>query len=203
MINKSLKIFVKNPEIGKVKTRLAATVGDQEALKIYHHLLSYTQKVVLKVDTKKEVWYSKYVDETDLWAGELFIKKEQRGKHLGIRMKTAFQDSFLEDKHAQVVLIGSDCAELESCHINKAFEKLKSNDIVIGPAKDGGYYLIGMSKFLPSVFDDINWSTAEVLTQTIEKINTLNSSYYLLETLSDIDHFEDWEKIKDRVLSND
>lgn len=203
MVQKTIKIFVKNPEIGKVKTRLAASVGDKEALSIYQNLLGYTKQIVSKVNGKKEVWYSKFLDENDLWENDFFRKNVQQGEDLGARMKQAFEKSFLLNEHELVILIGSDCAELETAHINEAFEKLKKNDLVIGPAKDGGYYLIGMSKFSPEVFDEINWSTSKVLEQTIRKINEHGASFYLLEALNDVDELEDWERVKDKVIAND
>lgn len=203
MLNKTLKIFIKNPEIGKVKTRLAASVGDEQALSIYQKLLNYTKEVALKVDATKEVWYSQWIDEEDLWGDEFFAKKIQVGNELGDRMKQAFQEAFSKDEHAHVILIGSDCAELETDHIKNAFEELKKVDIVIGPAKDGGYYLIGMSKFTPEIFDGINWSTSLVFDQTIEKVNELDASYSLLKSLNDVDTIKDWNRIKGKILGND
>ncbi|GAB5410121.1 MAG: TIGR04282 family arsenosugar biosynthesis glycosyltransferase [Balneolaceae bacterium] len=202
-MNNTLKIFVKNPEIGKVKTRLAATVGDKEALKVYYSLLSYTKELVLKVEAEKEVWYSEFIDTSDLWNNEGFTKKKQEGEDLGARMKKAFQDSFLKDEQAHVILIGSDCAELEEDHLKNAFEHLRDTDVVIGPAKDGGYYLVGMSKFLPELFEGVRWSTSEVLQQTMEKIKRLSVSYYLLEALNDVDNSQDWERVRTRITSND
>jgi len=199
----TVKIFVKNPEVGKVKTRLASKVGEELALKIYQQLLSYTEKMVSSVVAKREVWYSQYLNENDLWDNELFEKNVQIGDNLGSRMRQAFQESYLKNENAKVVLIGSDCAELEKAHINDAFEKLTTNELVIGPAKDGGYYLIGMSKFMPEVFDKISWSTSQVLEQTLKRANGINASYYLLEKLNDVDEVEDWEQIKHKLISHD
>lgn len=202
-MKKTLKIFVKNPERGKVKTRISASVGDDYALSIYKELLHYTKKVVLKINAQKEIWYSHFVDENDLWEKSFFTKEVQLGKDLGLRMKQAFQQTFLKDEHAQIVLIGSDCAELEEGHINEAFELLKKTDVVIGPAEDGGYYLIGMSKFIPEIFDEITWSSSKVLDQTISKVNEQGIRFNLLETLSDVDEYGDWERVKSKVLSHD
>ncbi len=198
MVQRKIKIFVRNPEKGKVKTRLAASVGDEQALSIYLKLLHYTKEIVLNVEAQKEVWYSSFIDEKDLWANKFFTKKKQEGQDLGMRMKNAFQETFFSDKNAQVVLIGSDCAELKKSHIIEAFNQLNKQSIVIGPAKDGGYYLIGMSKYVPEVFEGIDWSTSNVLKQTIGKINESGKTFYLLKELSDIDTIEDWVRIKKR-----
>ncbi len=203
MLINTLKIFVKNPELGKVKTRLASKVGEEQALEIYKQLLCYTNKLVSSVDTIREVWYSECLNENDLWDNEVFEKKVQIGDNLGTRMKVAFQESYLKNEHAKVVLIGSDCAELEESHINEAFNKLRTNELVIGPARDGGYYLIGMSKFIPEIFDEINWSTSRVLEQTLARAKEGQISYHLLEALNDVDEFEDWERIKHKLESYD
>jgi glycosyltransferase A (GT-A) superfamily protein (DUF2064 family) len=92
------------------------------------------------------------------------------------------------------LLIGSDCAQLKISHIEYAFEVLKEKDVVIGPSLDGGYYLIGMKKCHQSLFTDIEWSTENVLSQTLEKIDSEGLSFGLLEQLSDIDEWEDWVK---------
>jgi rSAM/selenodomain-associated transferase 1 len=107
-------------------------------------------------------------------------------------MKNAFQQ--ICQTHQKVVIIGSDCPSLTKEIINEAFEKLKSFPFVIGPAKDGGYYLLGMNQHSPTIFDNISWSTSHVFPKTIEFIERLNKTYYLLPELSDIDNEEDWKK---------
>lgn len=197
-----IKVFIKNPEKGKVKTRLAVTLGDLEALKVYKLLLSYTRGVVLQVEAQKEVWYSSFIDHEDDWDGNVFSKKLQRGFDLGERMKRAFGISFGEEGLQSVVLIGSDCAELTQEILEEAFTKLRTHELVLGPAEDGGYYLIGMSKFIPDIFDEIEWSTKNVLNQTISNAERAGVSFSLLVELSDVDTIEDWEKIKEK-LSDD
>ena len=107
-------------------------------------------------------------------------------------MQVAFRNAF--EINQKVVIVGSDCASLTSEIIQQAFDQLDENDFVIGPALDGGYYLLGMRTFEPSVFEDIEWSTEQVLPQTISKIEVLNKRYYLLPALSDIDYEADWKK---------
>ncbi|MBO6522617.1 MAG: TIGR04282 family arsenosugar biosynthesis glycosyltransferase [Balneolaceae bacterium] len=203
MPSKTIKIFVKNPEKGAVKTRLAVSVGQEKALFVYEKLLGYTKNLVLDVEAQKEVWYSKFVDHNDQWSEGFFIKKLQSGSNLGERMKQAFKESFSESAKQKVVLIGSDCAELTTEIIDQAFEKLRVIDLVIGPAEDGGYYLIGMSKFIPEIFDGIDWSTESVLSQTFTKARNSYAKVSLLPKLNDVDTIEDWEKVKERFNTND
>lgn len=198
MAKVKLIIFVKNEEVGKVKTRLAKTVGDEEALKIYQKLLQHTFDQVKPLEVKKEVWYSKYIDKDDLWNEEIFSKKIQRGNDLGERMSQACRESFGEEGMQKVVIIGSDCAELTTEILYQAFRALDQYDLVIGPATDGGYYLLGMSSYFPALFKDIAWSSDIVLKQTIKKAKHEKADYYLLEELNDVDQNEDWELVKDR-----
>ncbi len=197
---RTIKIFIKNPQKGRVKTRLAASVGDEQALLIYKELLNYTRKIVTHSSAAKEVWYSEFVDLEDNWNARVFKKKLQEGIDLGARMKNAFRDSYKNKKPESVVLIGSDCAELTEGIISRAFESLRGSDLVFGPAKDGGYYLVGMSKYIPEIFDEIAWSTERVLNQTLLKVKLLNHSFVLLPELNDVDTIEDWEKVKSTMI---
>ena len=190
---KGVIVFVKNPELGKVKTRLAATVGDKEALSIYHKLLEYTRGVLLDLEeTQRFVFYSSFIDDGDDWSNANFHKYIQEGLDLGQRMSTAFKLIF--EKCDKVVIIGSDCTQLKSSHINSAFDFLESKDMVIGPSHDGGYYLLGLNKHNPFLFQNIEWSSASVLKETLDKADHLNLQYTMLEELSDIDNEEDWRR---------
>ena len=193
MTDKGLLIFIKNPIKGKAKTRLAATVGDDEALRIYKELLRHTRETATDIDANRYLSYSFFIDENDEWSNELFQKSLQISGNLGLKMKTAFEDAFAKGNQ-KVVAIGSDCASLTTEIVKEAFDKLETHDFVIGPADDGGYYLLGMRTFAPTVFDDVVWSTEQVLPKTIENIQHLNKTYDLLPTLSDIDYEEDWKK---------
>ena len=189
----ALILFVKNPEKGKVKTRIAKTAGEELALKVYQSLLTYTRNLAAEVAADKLLYYSSFVDKGDAWNPEVFSKRLQTGTDLGQRMAIAFEQAF-KIGYQKVVIIGSDCATLTPAIVMNAYEKLEKHPFVLGPAKDGGYYLLGMNRLETSVFEGIQWSTPDVLTQTIEKIKALEMSYALLETLSDIDYWEDWEK---------
>jgi uncharacterized protein len=191
---KAIIIFIKNPVLGKVKTRLAATVGDEKALAIYHQLLLHTQKITSSLDAQRLLFYSDHVEKNDDWSSILFEKKVQNGHDLGERMKNAFAETL--SKNQKVIIIGSDCAELTTAILDEAFLSLEKNDFVVGPAVDGGYYLLGMNYFEPALFDDIVWSSDAVLEKTIEKIKNLNKNVAFLPQLNDTDNEEDWLKIK-------
>lgn len=195
-----LIIFVKNEEAGKVKTRLARSIGDDKALEVYQKLLGYTYEITRGLPVEKEAWYSRFIPENDIWSEGVFSKKVQSGENLGERMSGAFQKAF-EEEADKVVIIGSDCAELTSEIIEKAFEELGSSEFVIGPAQDGGYYLLGMRNFHPEVFQEIDWSTGSVYKQTIRKMENALGSISTLEMLNDVDTIEDWCQIKSKILN--
>jgi len=185
-------VFVRKPELGKVKTRLAESVGPQKALDIYKALLLHTRNVVENVDTKRFVFYHESIDYSDEWAAEKFSKKKQVDGNLGEKLQDAFDVCFKTCN--QVVVIGSDCASLHPSHIETAFSFLQKSDTVIGPTYDGGYYLLGMNKYNPSLFQGINWSTETVFDETVSAITENNLTYTTLDKLSDIDYLEDWKK---------
>ncbi|MEX0859140.1 MAG: TIGR04282 family arsenosugar biosynthesis glycosyltransferase [Balneolaceae bacterium] len=193
MPKNKLIIFVKNEEIGKVKTRLAESIGDAQALKIYRQLLRHTHEQASRTNATKEVWYSNFITENDLWDSGNFTKKKQSGSDLGARMSGAFRESLQLKKAQNVVLIGSDCPGLTAEIINNAFRQLSGKNIVIGPALDGGYYLIGMSSYFPELFENMVWSTDSVLEDTVEIIRKTGASFALLEELNDVDTAEDLE----------
>jgi rSAM/selenodomain-associated transferase 1 len=195
MQERALIIFIKNKEKGKVKTRLAATVGNDEALNIYEQLLELTKDVTKKTSTTRYVYYSSHIEMIDEGETDYFNKKTQRGADLGARMNNAFEDILQQHKYA--VIIGSDCAALTTQIIESAFESLTSHDLVIGPALDGGYYLLGMKKLHNKLFQDIVWSTETVLQDTLLQAQKTNLSVHQLQTLSDIDNEIDWNTYLD------
>lgn len=188
----ALIIFIKNPEKGKVKTRLAKTVGDDQALKIYKVLMAHTRSLASKIQAKRYLFYSQYINEQDDWSKDLFVKDLQSEGDLGHKMASAFQSVLTQ--HQKAIIIGSDCASLSVSIIQDAVQALDQHDFVIGPALDGGYYLLGMQTFEPSLFKEIPWSTESVAQLTIEKIKAKGKSHFVLPALSDIDFEEDWNK---------
>ncbi len=187
---KLLIIFYKNPVLGKVKTRLAATLGDQKAFAIYLQLAHHTQQICQTIAVDKVVYYSDYMDTADFWEAAHFKKEVQRGETLGERMLNAFAQSFQND-YQQVCIIGTDCLELTANVLQQAFDDLIKKDIVLGLAKDGGYYLLGMKKVHESFFYNKKWSTHTVGHDTLLDILHQRKTYSLLPLLSDVDVEED------------
>lgn len=183
-----LLIFTRNPELGKAKTRLAKTVGDETALEIYTFLLQRTRDVSSKVNADKAVYYSVKIRENDIWDKANFQKHQQFGEDLGIRMLNAFKNGF-EAGYKKVMIIGSDLYDLSEKNIEKGFTELNTNDVVIGPAEDGGYYLLGMNILQENVFRNKEWGTETVRVATLKDLE--NKKVKLLEFKNDIDVYED------------
>lgn len=185
-----LLMFLKNPEQGQVKTRLAETIGAEKALEVYRQLLTLTKQATDDLHCAKQLWYSKFIPDKDQWSRSGYSRHVQSGVDLGERMKNAFKDAFAAD-FEKVVIIGSDCANLSSEIIEQAFHALDKTEIVIGPSEDGGYYLLGMSSFYPVLFNNIAWSTSSVLNKTVSIAEENKLSLELLTTLNDIDTEKD------------
>ena len=194
MQNKNaILLFTKNPELGKVKTRLAKTIGNERALEIYKTLLTHTQSIASPIDADKFVFYSDTINETDQWSAADYHKKLQFNGDLGQRMAAAFQEAFSLG-YQSVCIIGSDCYELTSAIISEAFSKLSDHDVVIGPTHDGGYYLLGMKLLYKPLFLNKSWSTDTVFSDTINDFDTLSLTSYRLIKLSDVDEEKDLPK---------
>jgi rSAM/selenodomain-associated transferase 1 len=185
-----LMTFVKNPELGKAKTRLAKTIGKGKALEVYKALLSHTCNVAADLPCDKIVFYADWINLDDIWPSDVFKKDLQAEGDLGNRMSKAFETAF-ELGYKKVVIIGSDCYDITQEIIMEGFSELEKKDVVIGPALDGGYYLLGMKKSHKELFIDKSWSNKELLNETIVSIDALELSYNLLTPLSDVDHEED------------
>lgn len=185
-----LIIFYRNPELGKVKTRLAATIGDAKAYSIYLLLSEHTRYVVEKLPFHKILYYSDFVDPDDNWSTAVHEKLTQSGDDLGEKMETAFRTGF-SCGYKSICVIGTDCLDLNARIIKEAFRKLLTHDVVIGPAVDGGYYLLGMNYLHPAVFKNKNWGSNSVLTETLNDLKMSGLSFWQLETLNDIDRAED------------
>lgn len=198
-----LVIFVKNPKKGKVKTRLAKESSEILALDVYNTLLKYTRKITLGLEVEKEVWYSTSIDSGDIWEEGVFKKEIQKGGSIGERMQNAFKAGFQNGEIDKMILIGSDCAEISQEIIEEAFSKLDNSDVILGPAEDGGYYLIGMNSYFSQVFQNIDWSTSQVLEQTTNRVIEAELSYSLLEELKDVDVLDDWLAVKHRFPEYD
>lgn len=186
-------IFVKNAELGKVKTRLATQIGHERALEIYQFLLQHTQCAISPLEADIRVYYSEYLPEVDLWDLSVHTKHLQEGSTLGERLIHALKESF-EHGYSKIVVIGSDCPQLSASHIEKAFKELEEVDIVLGPARDGGYYLIAMNRLHEHLFLHKSWSSKHVFDQTLDDLIENKLSWFELPILSDIDTIEDLER---------
>ncbi len=182
-------VFVKNIKLGKVKTRLAKTIGNQGAFEVYKELVDITKNALENLNTEKRIYFSEMVIETK-WPN--LYKAVQIGGDLGERMKNAFLKGF-QDGFERIVLIGSDLPDINETHIKNGLEALNETDTVFGPAEDGGYYLIGLSKMNELVFNNKPWSQSNLLDETLHELKENNITFSTLETLNDIDTFEDLE----------
>ncbi len=190
MNEEALIIFVKNAEVGKVKTRLAKDIGDEKALEIYQELLNHTHKITSTLPQDIFVFYGSFIPNTDQFIRSGYKLFVQQGDDLGQRMSHAFSQVFALG-YKKVAIIGSDCLELEPLFLEKAFECLEFREYIIGPARDGGYYLLGMKSFDPGIFRDIAWSTSTVFQKTAEYIRSVGNDFHVLPPLSDVDTIDD------------
>ncbi len=190
MSDRLLIIFSKNPVAGRVKTRLAASIGDPEALRVYETLRGLTEKATSGADAEKAIFYSDFIPETDLFLTGNVTAHLQDGADLGERMHRAFLKGF-ELGFGRVVLIGTDCPDLSTFLIDRAFECLTGDEAVMGPARDGGFYLVGLSRPFPELFLDRIWSTPEVLNDSLRIVREHRAGCALLPALSDIDTIDD------------
>ncbi len=181
-----LIIFVKNPELGKAKTRLAQTIGKEKALAIYRMLLERTKDVTFDLEVDIQVHYNQFIDRNDLWDDGRYIKKKQIEGDLGQKMQFAFEEAFSAG-YEKICIIGSDCYDLNKKHLEEAFLNLETSEFVLGPSFDGGYYLMGMRALLTSVFSNKQWSTNSVFNDTLKDMKKGDKSYTLLSKLSDVD----------------
>jgi uncharacterized protein len=198
MMNNALIIFVKNLIDGKVKTRLAATLGNEAAINIYKQLLHHTYSVTKTIGADKIVFYSDFIEE-DIWNNKEFKKEIQQGIDLGKRMENAFINA-LKNGYEKVIIIGTDCPEINKNILENAFMQLNNFDIVIGPATDGGYYLLGMKKLHSFLFQNITWSTDAVLNETINLLNEHQLTYFLLPELTDVDEEKNLINFKNYLI---
>lgn len=185
-----LIVFYKNPILGKVKTRLAAAVGAESALAIYIRLANHTELVSRNLSCLKVVYYSDFIDTEDNWSNVQYAKELQTGTSLGERMHKAFEKEFSKGSNS-VCIIGTDSFEITADILEEAFSALEVYDTVIGPAHDGGYYLLGMNKLYPEFFEQKQWSTNTVAKETIENFQSLELKYKILPILRDVDLIDD------------
>lgn len=188
-------IFQKKPEEGHVKTRLAKTIGDKKAVEVYQYLLSHTYQQVALLKIPTLVFFEREI-QPEYLTNKDFEGTIQSIGNLGDKMKAAFQQAF-DQGYRHVLIIGTDCWELRADILEEGLKALNTHEVVIGPAKDGGYYLLGMQKMYRSLFENINWSTSTVFSDTMKEVRNLELEAYVLEVLSDVDTYEDLDnKVK-------
>ena len=187
-------LFIKSPEKGKVKSRLAKAIGEAAALDVFKCL---ARKTLEKLKDGKYLFRLYFYPHDSgaiikKWLGDTYYYAPQHGRDLGERMRSAFVETF-SDGVEKVLLIGSDIPDLSISLINEAFNALDTSDAVIGPAHDGGYYLIGFNRasFLPDIFQGIVWSTDSVFYQTMKVFEKSGLSVHVLTVLRDVDTFDD------------
>ena len=188
-----LLILTRNPELGKCKSRLAAKVGDQAALDIYNFLLDKTVSFTKDLKVEKWVYYSETIWMDDIWDNKVYKKKLQVGNDLGERMMNAFDEGF-KAGFENIIIIGSDMFHLDQTDLEAAFSKLMDHDFVLGPAEDGGYYLLGMKSLKKELFQNKEWGTNTVLADTLSDIK--DEKFVFLDEKNDVDYYEDIKDIE-------
>jgi rSAM/selenodomain-associated transferase 1 len=193
----ALLIFVRFPRLGKVKTRLAQSLGDKRAAEFYRMCSDIILREISQLPEKVEryIFYADKADEFEIrrWAGPGFHFALQEGETLGQRIENAFSSVF-GDRTRKAVIIASDVPDLSTDILNEAVHALNKCDIVIGPCYDGGYYLLGMKKLHNELFNGISWSTEQVYQQTLAVTRKSGLTVRQLQTLIDIDTEADLHK---------
>ena len=198
MHSQCLGLFAKYWEPGKVKTRLARSIGDVKAARIYETFVAATIARLSAVESHHVIAYAPDDQATrgafetadiDGWS----LAAQSQG-NLGDRMADFFEKQFCAGAE-RVVLVGTDSPNLPLVEVQEAFEHLKTSDVVLGPTDDGGYYLIGAANKTPPIFSEIPWSTPQVLPATIERLRQLGISYTQLDPWYDVDEIYDLHKL--------
>ncbi len=188
-----LIVFLRLPEKGKVKTRIASSLGQDAALVIYKEMTDITLQMVSNLAMQVYLFYEGGLPDLSNRKPSFQYLSQPPG-NLGEKMHHAFEITL--QKHKKAIIIGSDCPALTVADVNEGNSKLDTTDIVIGPSADGGYYLLGCKEVIPPLFKNIHWSSSSVLDDTIDIIKSQHRNYYLLRTLNDIDVEADWVSFK-------
>ena len=205
-----LIIFTRYPEPGKTKTRLIPALGVEGAANLQRQMTEYTLSKVKQVQQSTGISFEVRFAGGNLqlmqnWLGTELIYQLQGEGDLGKRMENSFLSAF--NRGAQeVIIIGIDCPGVNAQVLTKAFDKIQNCDLILGPAVDGGYYLIGLRRAIGKLFTNIDWGTAKVLQQTVDIAEQLNLSIAYLRTLADVDRKEDlvvWQNAYQQTMSNE
>ncbi|QDZ40085.1 glycosyltransferase [Euhalothece natronophila Z-M001] len=192
---KSLIIFTRYPEVGKTKTRLIPALGEEGAAKLQQKLTEDTIQKLSEVPVQFRVYFSGGNEELmKQWLGNHYSYYPQSEGNLGDKLIAALTETFSEEVE-KVVIIGIDCPDLDATLINQAFSELSDQDLVLGKAEDGGYYLIGLRDCIPELFQGITWGTDQVLQETVAIAEKLGLKISYLPLLNDVDTPEDLEQL--------
>lgn len=187
----ALAILTKNPVKGKVKTKIAKQVGETVALKVYLQLLKQTRLTIQDLDfCEKKLFYDEFIPSRDNWSEEYFEKFVQEGNNLGERLGNAYQMLF-DEGFDKVVIISPDCPDITGLRVKQAFTLLNNKDFVLGPLRDGGYYLLGMKRHHPGLLEGISFEDGQAFQKTVEAIEKLGASYKVLTELYDVDEAQE------------
>ena len=200
-MSETLIIFSRYPQPGKTKTRMIPALGADGAARLQRKMTEHTLNTAKQLLSNRNITIEIHFAGGDLelmrqWLGKDLQYVAQVGGDLGEKMRSAFDRAFSSGKQ-RVVTIGIDCPDIDSIILNNAFDSLQNHDLTLGSAADGGYYLIGLDRAVPQLFDNINWGTERVLEQTNNIANKLDLQVHYLPTLSDVDRPEDliiWQK---------
>ena len=192
-------VFAREPLLGQVKSRLAVEIGPQQALAVYEAMLGRLGALLNRGKLAEwDLWVTSNVSHESFLSlcnkTNIYL---QAGQDLGARMDGAIQQTLRDEELESVILIGTDCPALTEDYLDQALLALNSGvDVVLGPAEDGGYVLVGMTRPLTAVFEDIPWGTDQVMARTLEALRVNDLNYRLLDTLWDVDRPEDLVRLK-------
>lgn len=204
--NELILFFLKYPEPGRVKTRLAASIGPEEAAELYgNFILDILAKLKSSSFPFRICFHPKQKRKSLVeWLGEEYQYSLQEGNDLGERMKAAFLEAFASG-YQRVILIGSDFPDFPISFLKESLDALKTHDTVVGPAVDGGYYLIGFREdtFFPGIFEGMDWGTDVIFRETLSKLRDHKQRVYVLPAWEDIDTVENLEELIRRSEGTD
>jgi uncharacterized protein len=196
-----LIIFSRYPEAGKTKTRMIPALGTEGAAELQRQMTEHTLATAIALRSSRKVAIAIHFAGGELslmqeWLGADLNYMPQVAGDLGKKMQSAFDLAFAAGNQ-RIVIIGTDCPDLDQTILTKAFNSLQHHDLVLGVAEDGGYYLIGLNRQIPELFQQIAWGTEQVLNQTSKIAQQLNLQVDYLTTLADVDRPQDlkiWQK---------
>jgi hypothetical protein len=204
-MTETLIIFSRYPEAGKTKTRMIPALGADGAAQLQREMTEHTVKTGRELSKSHNISIEIHFTGCDRelmeqWLGKDFNYYPQVTGDLGIKMRSAFEEAF-NNNSQRVVIIGIDCPDIHISILNEAFNALEKQDLVLGEAEDGGYYLIGLNHLIAELFQNINWGSSEVFNRTKNIANQLNLNIHYLPILRDIDRPEDlliWQKYQNK-----